>query len=229
MNDHMVMLDIETTGVDFKKDDILQIAMVHMELRQDDEALPPKWVPGNNFNFKLHTDKKPMSQFAKEHMVALYKQCNAIKRMSARKVRERVLRGLNRIWPMSLGPIQFSGWNAGIFDVTFLREKKYLLPSGYVTVNGKDKMVGDYHYRVYGIEGAFQMTMDAFGVTKDELNAKLEEMPRTFKHDIFDRAKEHDALYDCYDQIDVINKLIQLNRLGPGRVTFPIPKKGKKK
>ena len=219
---HMIMLDIETTGVDFKKDDIIQIAGVDMQLRTVPDTGLKLWRSGGHFEMKLHTDKKPTSAFAKKHMKSLYKICHCVPKRTSSKVRVELMRSLLNLWPWYKEPIQFAGWNAGIFDVTFLREKKYLLPSGYRIVKGHEELTGDYHYRVYGIEGMFQGIMDAHGVTKEQLEGKLKEMPATIDFDLVAGKKGHDALYDCYDQIDVLNKLIQLTRLGIERTTFPV-------
>jgi hypothetical protein len=65
------MIDIEATGIDPTKEELLAVGI--LECTWDGNF----WQPGRAKEWVLHTDRQPESEFAKEHMTALYAKCNA--------------------------------------------------------------------------------------------------------------------------------------------------------
>ena len=63
------MIDIETTGIDHTKEDLLSIGILEAEFSQR------YWRPGRSKEWIVRCERKPESEFAKEHMAALYEQC----------------------------------------------------------------------------------------------------------------------------------------------------------
>ena len=75
------MLDIESTGIDSSKEDLLQIGILEADFDGN------KWVAGRTLEIIQHTDKKPESVFAKEHMAKLYEVCNRAPKWEAENIR----------------------------------------------------------------------------------------------------------------------------------------------
>lgn len=109
--------------------------------------------------------------------------------------------------------VYMMGWNASNFDLQFLVAKGVLIPSYYESdADGKDVMRGDFHYRVYELGGALSLVS----------NIK----PKVSRKDLIEEAvavdtivptipgKQHDALYDCYRQLKILNGLISLAKRG---------------
>lgn len=60
------MIDIEATGIDHTKEDLLSIGILEAEFSQR------YWRPGRSKEWIVRCERKPESEFAKEHMAALY-------------------------------------------------------------------------------------------------------------------------------------------------------------
>lgn len=226
------MIDIETTGVVRGKDKVLQVALVEIDF---DGCY---WIPtGRNFERTLHYPGQPESEVAKEHMAALYKKCNEAPESLDTKVvgfevrdfihtmykkEGKILRSQDKSIPdqvikvdvpyIDTTPKFFMGWNASNFDMPFMFDSGMLTPSSYAMVNGKETLVGDAHYRIYEQTGALQCVSDQTGLSRDLVQKIAAELnPTEIK---LPEGKEHDALYDCYKQIIMMNGLISLGRKG---------------
>lgn len=206
------MVDIESTGVNIKNDSVLEIGVVACRFRN------AYWEPlFPNFRAVLPFQGEPASAFAKEHMAALYAECNALDqegRDYLEVVRETRVKLL--VFFESFGKfkrnVTLGGWNAASFDIPMLHEKGFLIPPGYVTVDGVDQEVGDHNYRYYEIGGAVSVVADANEWPRDHVIevAKYRGSQVTQEYP----GKPHDALYDCYKQLAILNGLICLARGG---------------
>ena len=192
------MLDIETTGVDPKTEEVLQIAILEMNWNGDE------WIMGRDFNFFQHTDRKPETKFAVDHMQEIYARCNREAKIPASDVRQRILYFCKECGAEPPN-IFFAGWNAGIFDIPFLEHHGYINPARYVN----DKLTGDCHYRVYDLSGALQLAANIKG--HNETNAMIKEAQKLAPPHKYEGSR-HDALYDCERQIHLLNGLVKLFR-----------------
>lgn len=202
IRDKHFMLDIETTGVSLDTDDVLEIGVVEM-LPTDDG-----WAAGREFHQVVHSTRQPTSEFAKKHMPAVYAASN-----KASPLAFSVIRGLLTIFFAECGKtghdVLICGWNAANFDVPFLQKKGFLVPPGYLTVDGKDTQVGDHHYRVYEMCGAFQLMADVKRLSYEQVKeAAAKAFPSSLP-----AGKDHDAIYDCHKQIKLLNGLIAMGRI----------------
>ena len=211
------MIDIETTGVDKDNDDILEIAIV--QIKRNGCGF---WelTSKENFHRKIYSDKKPETEFAKKYMVALYDECNHLnpERDDVGSVSESLrvwLHGEENYNREYQEPKFFMGWNASNFDLEFCFKKGLLEPSRYELLIGKEELVGDAHYRVYEQTGAIEYICDVRGWGRKTIMSMCE--------DILDNnppwkltlpeGKLHNALYDCYSQINMMNALIHIGRV----------------
>ncbi len=190
------MLDIETTGVDPLKEEVLQIAVLEMTFENG------FWQKGKSFNFFQHTDREPETKFAQDHMREIYTRCKTEPFTDPQKVRESIIAFCEGCGVKSPG-IYFCGWNAGIFDLPFLAHHKYLFPARYEG----DRLVGDCHYRVYEISGALQFVANVRGT--NETNPLIKEALKNAPKLVGSR---HDALFDCERQLAILNGLIEIAR-----------------
>lgn len=215
MKENHFMVDIETTGVNKESDEILEVGVVEIEYKY------PFWIPtGRVYHRVLHYAGQPETPFAKQHMKELYKKCNETDPSSNYELLSRELKLFihNRVAPrppaLSLSgevPKLFMGWNASNFDIPFLFIKNILTPSYYETQpDGKEKLMGDVHYRIYEQTGSVQIISDMSGLdrkTLERLAPDINPVPVALPE-----GKSHDALYDCYSQINMQNGLIQIGR-----------------
>ena len=160
------------------------------------------WQKGKIFNFFQHTDRKPETKFALDHMKDIYTRCQQEPFIEPETVRQQILAFCESCGSKSPN-IYFCGWNAGIFDLPFLAHHKYLFPARYEA----DKLVGDCHYRVYELSGALQFVANVRGgnETNPLIKEALKNAPKL-------EGARHDALFDCERQIHILNGLIQLMR-----------------
>jgi len=190
------MIDIETTGVDPKKEEVLQIALMEMNFHGG------SWDKGKTFNFFQHTDRKPTTKFALDHMKDIYEKCNNSPFVPPAEVRQMILKFCDECGSNPPN-IFFAGWNAGIFDIPFLDYHGYLVPAKYEN----DKLVGDCHYRIYEINGALNLVANVRG--NNEINNVLKEAQKMSPKL---EGSRHDALFDCERQMNILNALIQMMR-----------------
>lgn len=197
------MLDIESTGIDPGSEELLQVGLLEVDF------VDGYWVPGRDYEMTHHTDRKPESSFAKEHQAALYEKCNAAPVIPVEVSRDTILSFLK---DCGVNPpdVYLMGWNASNFDVPFLVEKKHLRRSTYVIgPDGKDIRVGDFHYRIYELGGAISLAQNVLGCADREqlIEAAKAAYPMPARE-----GREHDALFDCYEQLRILNGLIKLMR-----------------
>jgi hypothetical protein len=190
------MIDIETTGVDPLKEEVLQIALLEMNF------LGGYWEKGKTLNFFQHTDRPPTTKFALDHMKEIYEKCHRASAVEPAKVRQLILDFCEECGA-SPPNIFFAGWNAGIFDIPFLAHHGYLVPAKYEN----DKLVGDCHYRIYEISGALNLVANVRG--NNEINAILKEAQKLSPKL---EGSRHDALFDCERQMHILNSLIRMVR-----------------
>lgn len=215
MREKHFMIDIEATGVDKDKDQILEVGIV--EIQQVELSHGRFWVPTDRQYHKiLHYAGQPETPFAKQHMKELYKQCNEAPVSSnysqmADELQLFIHPELDDLDKYAT-PKLFMGWNASNFDLEFMFRKKVLTPSYYATVDGKEEIRGDVHYRVYEQTGSLQLICDITGLSRKTVEAlALELNPTELK---LPKGKEHTAIYDCYRQIILQNGLIALGMSG---------------
>lgn len=199
------MIDIETTGIDPKTEDLLQIGVLELDF------VHGFWRPGRNLEINIHTDREPASEFAKQHMAALYKKCNESGWIAPPDyIRQTLLRFFTLCGAESPN-VYVMGWNASNFDIPFLCHKGVLVPTKYVTgPDGKDTMVGDFHYRIYELGGAISLAADVLGVPDKERSELCKQAEAAGDMIQLPEGKEHDALFDCYKQAKILNGLIAL-------------------
>lgn len=192
----MFMIDIETSGVDPLKDEVLQIAILEMNFQEG------FWKKGKTFNFFQHSDRKPTTKFTIEHMKEIFDRCNKAPLVPAAEVRQQIL-AFCKECGADAPNIFFCGWNAGIFDLPFLAHHGYLFPAKYEN----DQLVGDCHYRVYEISGALNLAANVKGT--NEINVVLKEAQKMGPKL---EGTRHEALYDCERQMNILNALITMLR-----------------
>lgn len=190
------MLDIETTGVDPKKEEVLQIAIIEMNF------IGGQWEKGKSFNYFQHTSRKPTTKFAIDHMKEIYAKCNQAAALPPAEVRAKILAFFEECGAQAPN-IFLAGWNAGIFDVPFLEYHGYLVPAKYEN----DKLVGDCHYRIYEISGALNLVANVRG--NNEINSILKEAQKMSPKL---EGNRHDAIFDCERQLHILNALIKMMR-----------------
>lgn len=210
----LYMVDIETTGVRRgKKDKILQIGALEIM-----KSAAGFWFPVREFEEILHYPGQPETEFAKNHMAALYERCNKAPVgfdeyfvgcefrdwLHEKEIRKEIPKTVK----------QFMGWNASNFDLEFLFDFEILERSHYVLnpETGKEELKGDAHYRVYEQTGAIELLKDVTGFSR-ELVLKMAEEVNPVPVEL-PKGKEHDALYDCFKQVNMMNGLIALGRKG---------------
>lgn len=202
MTDVHFMIDIETTGVNRWTDEILEIGIVEMLPGEDGY-----WRPGREFQTFVHSNRAPISQFAREHMTEVYRKANDTIYRPAEVIREDIVKFFADCGKVG-HDVLLCGWNASNFDMPMLHGHDFLEEPGYQTINGVDKQIGDHHYRVYEMCGALQLLADIKGqpypVLRDEAQAAYD-MPMP-------AGKAHDAIYDCHRQIKLLNGMIKLGR-----------------
>lgn len=214
------MVDIETTGTVRHVDKILQVACVEMRFEY------PYWMPtGREFVRTLHYAGQPESEFAKKHMVELYKKCNDTPESSnCEALAYDMKEFIHQFEPLnceaiSESPKHFMGWNASGFDIPFLFDNKVLTPSWYQTVDRgaglKDEMRGDVHYRIYEQTGSLQFLCNLSGLDSKTIQQLAMDLNPT--NIDLPQGKSHDALYDCYKQIIMQNGMIAIARMGVKR------------
>ena len=216
------MIDIETTGTNKETDDVLEIGIVPIELN-DEGYWCPQWVDNDNgfgkvfeeLHLILHSKRQPGNLFAKEHMSELYKKCNYTSSLFTYEwAAQHIRQFIHGTIEQPNEPKFFMGWNASNFDIEFLIQKGILLPSTYVEVDGEDTLQGDAHYRIYEQTGALNLLLNSTGFSKKTLFALGNDLIPDHIECELPKGKQHDALYDCYNQINMMNGMIALAKRG---------------
>lgn len=203
MNKHF-MIDIETTGIQPELHDLLQIGV--LEVDYDDQY--KQWRPGRVLEILQRHTSAPASEFAKAKMAKIYERCAQSPGFNFEQIRFMLLEFFKSCGAVTRNDVKLMGWNASSFDIPFLVEKGCLIAPGYETVDGKDVEVGDFNYRVYEISGSLGLTCDVLGVERQELVNIIENEPIPQPPAILCGRDEHDAIYDCYKQLNFLNALI---------------------
>lgn len=201
------MIDIETTGVNKETDDILEVALIELSYEY------PYWYPTSKvFHRVLHSKRTPQDSFAKEHMSELYKKCNE---QDENEDYNKLCTDLTMFLHNGADqgdPKFFMGWNASNFDIPFIFKKNILTPSYYEDTEDGQKLLGDVHYRIYEQTGALNLASNVSGFSRKLVKKLAEELNPTDV--ILPEGKSHDALYDCYWQLILMNGLIEITRKG---------------
>lgn len=195
------MIDIESTGTDVVRDEILQIGVLELEF------LMGYWRPGKSLEFELHTNRHPVSEFAKANQSELFEKCHNTPFVAAPAIRSTLLRFFKSCGAISPN-VYVMGWNASGFDMPMLVNRGYLEPHRYVTDQyGKDQPAGDFHYRVYEIAGAIALAENVLCLDRSELIVDALALDTVIQ---LPEGRKHDALYDCYRQAKLLNGLIYM-------------------
>lgn len=199
------MIDIEATGIDPAKEALLSIGILECEFENR------FWQPKRSKEWIVRCERQPESEFAKEHMTALYAKCNAAPQLTTERLRWEVLDFIRGCGTTGPDDTYFMGWNASNFDIPFLVAKGVLVPSSYeLGPDGKDRMVGDFHYRIYEMGGALSLTQNARCTwDRKTITEMAKELQPRFP---MPPGKQHDALFDCYHQLHLLNGLLELVR-----------------
>lgn len=193
------MLDIETMGTDFESDDIIQIGLLELTPASDGT-----YIPGRAFQRTLYTNQKPKNAWIANTHRELLQVCRYSPRMTPEQVRSEILAffrecGVNE-------PAMIMGLNATTFDIPYMVQKGYLRKP---VPDQNNRLAGDYHYRIYELKGAYNLAQNVTG-----LNSKLlfERAEAACPEVVLPEGKKHEALYDCYRQLKVLNGIIRLLR-----------------
>jgi hypothetical protein len=196
------MIDIETTGIDPAKEDLLQVAVLELDY------VDGYWRPGRNIEFEQRTERQPVTAFARKHMGALYAKCNHAEGRTPEDMRQTLL-AFFRECGASPPEVYLMGWNASNFDTPFLMAKGVLVQSTYEQqADGTEKRVGDFHYRIYELGGALSVAAQALGEDRSDFSKVCK---AAYPMDL-PTGKEHDALHDCYTQTQILNGMLKLLR-----------------
>jgi len=200
------MVEVETTGVDIESDFLLEFAF--LALQWDEGA--DLWKPAGHITDVLPYAGEPETDFAKEHHLALYAECNArfANQKSGHFGRGHILQFFRRYSEDQR--VKIVGWNCAGFDLPFLVDHKLLERPGYEG----EKPTGDYHYRVYEMSGFIRGLADI----KNIQSHSIKNSASTLGLGTIEWAPEcaklgpHRALWDCYRQTEYLNGLILLGR-----------------
>lgn len=199
------MIDIETTGIDPRFEELLQIGVLALTYRDG------FWHPGKTLNIFQGTTRAPESEFARTHMQEIYRVCNGLPRRHPSGIRDEMRDFFRENGARGVEHTFLMGWNASNFDVPFLVHERVLIPSSYETgPDGKDTMVGDFHYQIYEIGGSLSIAANV--LNHSDRKALVEEALAAYPEIEMPAGKQHDALYDCYRQTRILNGLIRMTR-----------------
>jgi oligoribonuclease len=188
MPERLIMLDCEMTGLDPKKDDVIQIAALKLEYVSGRYQVPADMNSEDaEFNIFLHTDLAPISEFARKYMVDVYRKANES------RIDYKMARALLDEW---LGP-----WRGKVSpcgdcvptDILFLYMKDVIDLSHY---DGDTPVDGSMHYEYFDMNAIKAVARQKVG--------------RKFDRDVERLAGDHDALIDCRNQLTEMNAIIEV-------------------
>lgn len=187
MKNKYFMIDLESMGLDFDQDDIIQIGI--LEITKDVDGY---YHPNKSFMQTLYTDQEPKNDWIKENHKDLLPLCRQTNFQAPIQVRAGILAfmqscGVNQ-------SAQLMGLNATSFDIPYMVHKGYLKKE-------------DFHYRIYELRGAYALAMDVLNVSDKELFKAASESCPWIK---LPEGKKHQALYDCYNQLKTLNGITRL-------------------
>ena len=213
------MLDIETTGLDKKSDDVLEVAILNCKWVDD------YYVPSEKTDIFLPNSRIPANDFAKEKMSWLYDYCNSltgdIPSAVPTATRAKIVDFFSYCGAASRMDRVIQGWNVVNFDLKFLMGKGFL-----------DEM--DFSYRTYEMAGLIMGVMDGMKMSGENptrshvLKYICEQDPTGIvlptAKDLPSNLKsppdnlEHWGMYDCYSQLKCLNGCLYLMRKGLGNL-----------
>jgi oligoribonuclease (3'-5' exoribonuclease) len=180
------MLDIETMGIDPVADDVLEIAILEVDLVEG------IYKPGRAYQRTLHSSQKTQNEWILNHHKELMKRCMKVPFTTPDKVRAEILSFFKKC--VQEGPAVLIGLNLGSLDIPFLLAKGFL-------------QKGDYSYRVYEMTGAIALIQDALDMKRDQVFKTANELGGSEPD-----GKKHEAIYDCYSQLRTLNGLLSMVR-----------------
>lgn len=190
------MIDIETMGTDIDRDDIIQIGILECNKAGN------YWVPGKSYMRTLFTGQVPKDEWIATNHKDLLTICYDTPLAKPEEIRADILKFIRSCGEE--GQFNVIGMNVVGFDLPFLVKKKMLVPP--TTIN--TTRLGDYSYRVYEMRGAINLATDVLNVSDKELfKLAKEASPKLFE---LPAGKKHEALFDCYKQLQTLNGVIKL-------------------
>ena len=177
----LLMLDCEMTGLDPRADDVIQLACIKLTL------VNGQYVPSEEFNEFVHTDKQPETEFAKTHMMEVYEQANA-STMDYAGLRSK----LETFLGDDVGLLSPCG-DCVPTDVMFLYMKDVISLSKF---NGDTPVAGTLHYEYFDANSIKLVARHKEGYKFDK---ELPLLPGA-----------HDALIDCKNQTMELNAILKV-------------------
>lgn len=180
----LVMLDCEMTGLNPRKDDLLQIAAIKLELRNNQYRPVSSSQP---LNIYLHTDQAPSSDFARKFMSDVYRKCQ--ESQTSLEDARAMLDEWMEDWKNLVSPTG----DCVPTDVLFMWYK------GVIDIAHFDVDVpvpGTFHYEYADMHFIKQLARQKMGSKFDK------QLPR--------HAGDHDAMVDCLNQLTELNAFIQV-------------------
>ncbi len=186
----MYMIDIETTGLE-QNCEILQCAVLEMIPTED-----KLYLPGNMIEFIQFQKDRPTTDFQKEHQQALFRRCNTTPYVDPKAINHLMTRFF--LGSGSSEQPRLCGWNIGVFDLDRLKANGWLMPD-------------QYHFRTYEMAGAIELAIDISRLRREDVLSAARFRSTDHRKLVADRGA-HDAVYDCFQQLDLLNGLIKVMR-----------------
>jgi len=186
MPERLVMLDCEMTGLDPKKDDIIQLTALKLEWNGKAYARPDYFDDDEStLNLFIHTDLAPTSDFARKHLTEIYRKANES------KIDYKMARSLLEQWLGTWkGKVSPCG-DCVPTDVLFLYMKNVIDLSHY---DGDTPVDGTFHFEFFEMNSLKAVARQKAGRKVDR------DVPRL--------PGDHDALVDCKNQLAEMNAII---------------------
>ena len=148
----LIAVDCEMTGVVTKRDDLLQVAMVKCELKDN------QYVPGDSLVIYLHTDKKPTKEFDFKYLQGIFKKCNE-SMVDAEQAKQAVHDFLGD-WKGKVMPFG----DCVPTDVAFLLEKGL---ADCPDIGDEGPITGTFHYEFFEMNGIKALAREKTGKKED--------------------------------------------------------------
>lgn len=192
------MLDLETDGVNYKQNSILEIGIVAMEFKNG------YWHPlKDHFHRIMYSSKQPSSEFARKYQKELYEKCNKSLHKDLKKVKKEMF-DFFKNHGVDKPEISFAGYNVGHFDLPFMHHNDLLIVSRY---NG-EQLISEYDYTPFEIGGILHLFSNHLNLSIEDTYHYLKDQDPVIKD--IPKGSEHTAIYDNYIQIKVINGALSL-------------------
>lgn len=156
---NIIMLDIETTGLNVDTDDVISIGMAKLEFDGHEYTVL------ETREIVCHSDKQPSDDFARMYLTQLYERANVEPVRSPAEIRSFIL-GFTGENPTIVG------WNVANFDLPFLIRACMLQRN-------------DYNYRVYEMSGVLHFVAAALGQSREYV-IKEAQCDGVLRHDAVD-------------------------------------------